>query len=306
MDAVTASTIKAHGLRKKYNNLSALNGLNLDIAGSSFFGLLGPNGSGKTTTIRILSTLARADEGEAHVAGCDVRLAPVDVRSRIGVVFQDSSLDQNLSMVENLDFAGALYGLKRDLVRKRVDHLLELFNLTDRRHSLVRTLSGGMKRALDIVRGLLHEPQVLFLDEPTTGLDIVNRRMIWRFLGRLREEKGVTMFLTTHYLEEAKDCDQVAFLRKGLVIDEGVPSDLIRQIGAFVLEVEERGDASESARSLLSDELGKPIEDGDRLLFRVPEGADRHFLNWQEKLTPHVNSLRLRRPDLNDVYVWKL
>ena len=303
---MTAPAIQAQNLRKQYDGLQALDGLNLSISGSSFFGLLGPNGSGKTTTIRILSTLSRADQGEASIAGFDVRRNPVEVRSHIGVVFQDSSLDQNLSVAENLEFAGALYGLKRDVLRQRIDYLLELFGLVERRRSLVRTLSGGMKRALDIVRGVLHEPPVLFLDEPTIGLDIVNRRMIWRFLSRLRDQRGVTMFLTTHYLEEASACDHVAFLRQGRLIDEGVPADLVRQIGAFVLEVEERSEATDSARAVLREELGEPIEDGDRLLFRVPEGAHERLPVWQEKLESCAESLRLRRPDLNDVYVWKL
>jgi len=295
------AAIVAQGIRKRYDNRAVVDDLDLEIAEGEFFGLLGANGAGKTTTIHILSTLVRPDAGRAQVAGYDTCLAPVQVRAAIGLVFQESALDRNLTVAENLRFAGALYGMEPAQVRRRSEELLQLFGLEQRRDDTVSKLSGGMRRALDIMRGLLHRPRVLFLDEPTLGLDVINRRSIWAFLAQLRRESGLTILLTTHYLEEAGACDRVAFLRAGRLREQGQPAAMIRALGDYILEIVST-DAERHER-LLSAQLGRPVRHGERLLFRVRgDAADISAL--QARLHHEVESLQLRRPDLNDVYVW--
>jgi len=296
------SAIEATGLVKHYGDTYAVNELDLTIPEGMFFGLLGPNGSGKTTTIHMLSTLVRPDAGTIQVAGCDVLREPVRARANIGLVFQESALDRNLTVEENLNFAGALYGLSTETIRQRCNELLALFDLDDKRHTSVGALSGGMRRAVDIARGVLHRPRVLFLDEPTIGLDIINRRGIWRFIGRLRQEHGITVLLTTHYLEEAESCDSVAFLRRGSLIGQGRPNDLIEALAAYILELE--SDNPEHYINELSSSLGAPVREGERLLFAIQD-PDFQFGDWQQRLQHEVRSLQLRKPDLNDVYIWR-
>ena len=210
--------VDARGLVKRFGALLAVDHLDLVIAPGEFFGLLGPNGSGKTSTIHMLSTLIAPSAGSARGAGSDVVRQPVAVRRAIGLVFQDSALDRSLTVQENLEFTAALHDVPTRVARPRIDELLQLFGLEDKRRARVANLSGGMRRALDIVRGVLHRPQVLFLDEPTIGLDIINRRSIWQYLQRLRTQEGLTILLTTHYLEEAAPCHRVAFLARGQLI----------------------------------------------------------------------------------------
>lgn len=297
-----ADAIECHGLVKDYGVNRAVDKLEFAIPKGSFFGLLGPNGSGKTTTIHMLSTLVRPDTGSIHIAGCDVLAEPVRARAAIGLVFQESALDRSLTVIENLQFAGALYGLDKHTIEQRCSELLTLFDLENRRQTRVAALSGGMRRALDIARGVLHRPQVLFLDEPTIGLDIMNRRAIWRFIGRLRQEHGMTVLLTTHYLEEAESCDQVAFIRQGQIIGQGKPRELINQLGEYILEIET--DEPDRISALLADRLGEPVREADRLLFAVTD-PDFRMGEWQQRLQREVHALQLRRPDLNDVYIWR-
>lgn len=294
--------IECAGLLKRYDDTEAVAGLDLSIPEGMFFGLLGPNGSGKTTTIHMLSTLVRPTAGSIRVAGIDVLRQPVKARGSIGLVFQESALDRTLTVEENLNFAGALYGLPKDTIDQRCGELLALFDLEGKRHVRVGALSGGMRRAVDIARGVLHRPRVLFLDEPTIGLDIINRRGIWRFIGRLRQEHGMTVLLTTHYLEEAESCDNVAFIRQGRLIGQGRPADMIAGLGAYILELET--DHPEHYMNTLAAELGHPIREGERLLFAIRD-PDFEFGSWQRRLQHEVRSLQLRKPDLNDVYVWR-
>lgn len=293
--------IECRHLGKSYGDQAAVQDLDLEIEEGTFFGLLGPNGSGKTTTIHMLSTLVRPTTGQIRIAGHDVLADPVRVRREIGLVFQESALDRTLTVEENLYFAGALYGLPRAIIEQRSAELLTLFDLAGKRRTPVGALSGGMRRALDIARGVLHRPRVLFLDEPTIGLDIINRRAIWRFIGRLRQEHGMTVLLTTHYLEEAESCDAVAFLRLGRLIGSGHPDELIAGLGAFILEVET--DRPDQHAALLRPELGQPVVEDERLLFAI---ADRQFTigELQTRLQSEVRALHLRKPDLNDVYIW--
>ncbi len=293
--------IQAVGLGKSYGDTQAVAGLDLSIQPGQFFGLLGRNGSGKSTTLHMFSTLIRPTAGKAYVAGHEVRAEPVAVRRAIGLVFQESALDRTLSVEENLRFAGALWDLPARVIRERCEELLQLFDLAGKRQALVASLSGGMRRALDIARGVLHRPRILLLDEPTIGLDVINRRAIWRFLQRLREQEGATLVLTTHYLEEAVDCDAVAFMKHGRIIGEGQPAALVRELGVFMLEIE-TGEPDQHGASLIP-RLGPPVIDGDRLLFRVTD-PDFSLAEVQRELDPGVRAVHLRKPDLNDVYVW--
>ncbi len=292
--------LTAHGISKRYGSRVAVETLDLELAEGELYGLLGPNGAGKTTSIHMLSTLVRPDRGTIRVAGYDVLSQPVQVRAQIGLVFQDSALDRTLSAWENLLFCGQLYNMESAHIKQNIRSCLQLFKLWERRHEPVANLSGGMRRALDIARGVLHRPRVLFLDEPTTGLDVLNRRAIWNFLEQLRQT-GLTLLLSTHYLEEARNCNRVAFMREGRIIGSGEPGALIHALGDHVLEIDTPTPAEHARR--LGSTLGTPIRLDNRLLFAVrSDQADLGAL--QRNLREEVHSLQLRRPDLNDVYTW--
>jgi ABC-2 type transport system ATP-binding protein len=300
--STNAPAISARGLTKRYGDVLAVDGLDLDIAPGEFFGLLGPNGSGKTTTIHMLSTLLRPTAGTATVAGHDVRRAPVAVRASIGVVFQESALDRTLTVDENLRFSGLLYGLTRDEIAARSEELLELFGLADRRKRPVASLSGGQRRALDIVRGVMHRPRVLFLDEPTTGLDLPNRRRIWRFIEGLRARTGMTVLLTTHYLEEADGCDRVAFIRAGRIVESGAPSALVAGLGRHIIEIE--GPGLDDIVAQLTPRLGPALREGDVAMFRHADEDVGAIARLQAESGGAIGALRWRRPNLNDVFLW--
>lgn len=302
MSASAAAAIQATGLSRRYGDTLAVDGLDLSIGEGEFFGLLGPNGSGKTTTIHMLATLVRPSAGSARVAGFDVGAAPVKVRGQIGLVFQESALDRTLSVAENLRFAGMLYGLPAAEIEKRGKALLDLFGIADKFHAAVGALSGGQRRALDIIRGVIHEPRVLFLDEPTIGLDIPIRRRIWRFIDGLRQRNRMTVLLTTHYLEEADACERVAFIRKGRLVAEGAPRALVEGLGRHVVEFE-----SERVDELLANAqsvLGKGLKEGGTALFRYPREDTAVLAKLQDELGPLASAMRVRRPNLNDVFLW--
>jgi ABC-2 type transport system ATP-binding protein len=293
--------IEATGLTKRYDGAAAADNLDLAIPSGQFFGLLGPNGAGKTSTIHMLSTLIRPTAGEARVAGFDVRTQKLAIRARIGVVFQDLALDRTLTAAENLRFAGLLNGLSRAQIKHRSAELLEIFGLSDRRDCPVAALSGGMRRALDIARGVIHQPQILFLDEPTIGLDLPNRRAIWRYVAQLRAALGVTVFLTTHYLEEAADCDEVAFLSSGCIVRRGDPRTLVEQLGRYVVEVET--DRPSELAQWLVPRVGATLIEADRIHFLCNE-EPAELGSLQAELAASARAVRWRRPNLNDVFLW--
>lgn len=294
--------IKTQGLAKQYGETFAVNQLNLEIEVGQFYGLLGPNGAGKSTIIHMLTTMTAPTLGEAWIAGQRVVDNPVDVRRNVGLVFQDSALDRMMSIDENLHFAAALYGLSPKDAGQRIDELLTIFGLQDKRQQKLVRLSGGQRRAVDIARGVLHKPKVLFLDEPTIGLDLPNRRAIWRFIEQLRRDEGMTVFLTTHYLEEAVACDHVDFINLGHLQQGGSPQDLIQQLAFTILEI------STNKRAYIIDELsplfGIPLQEGDELLFKVAND-DVDFYQLQQKLGDTISSMQWRKPNLNDVYLWQ-
>jgi ABC-2 type transport system ATP-binding protein len=298
----TSAAVRAAGLSKRYGELTAVDGLDLEIAPGEFLGLLGPNGSGKTTTLHMLATLIRPSAGSAAVAGFDIADDPVGVRAAIGLVFQDSALDRTLTVAENLRFAGLLHDLPQRTIQERSRELLELFDLSDRRNHPVAALSGGMRRALDIVRGVLHQPRCLLLDEPTIGLDLPNRRRIWRFIERLRSRTGMTVLLTTHYLEEADGCDRVVFIRKGRLVQSGAPRELVARLGRHILEVEAA--ELDAVVAALEPRLGPCLREGELAQFRSLDEDIAGLAKLQSEIGPRTLAWRVRRPNLNDVFLW--
>lgn len=295
--------IRASGLTKTYGQAVAVNQLDLTIRPGQFYGLLGPNGAGKSTTIHMLTTMTMPTAGEAWIADQSILEDPVAIRAKVGLVFQDSALDRMMTVEENLQFAAALYNLKPVQASERIDELLSIFGLQKKRHMKLAALSGGQRRAVDIARGVLHKPKVLFLDEPTIGLDLPNRRAIWRFVELLRKDEGMTVFLTTHYLEEAEACDTVDFILNGQLQSGGAPKALIRDLAAYIVEIDCAD--TEAVNRALSPELGQPIWEDEHLTYRV---KDRHvdFAQMQHSLGEAAISLQWRKPNLNDVYLWKV
>src|SRR5919201_1029287 len=233
--------VRVQDLVKQYGNgkhaVKAVNGVTFDVQAGEIFGFLGPNGAGKTTTISVLCTLLRPTAGSVSIAGYEVTRQPDDVRRSIGLIFQDPTLDGQLTAQENLDFHAFAYDVPPDQARERGEALLKLLDLWDRRHDQTKTFSGGMKRRLEIVRGLLHCPSVLFLDEPTQGLDPQTRSLIWQYLLGLRKSDGVTLFMTTHYMDEAEYCHRIAIIDHGQIVALDTPANLKAMVGGDVVTV---------------------------------------------------------------------
>lgn len=303
MNEKQTPAIQTNGLTKQYGQAVAVNALDLTIDAGQFYGLLGPNGAGKSTTIHMLTTMTSISAGAAYIDGQSVRDNPVAIRGSVGLVFQDSALDRTMSAEANLQFAAALYGLNKQQASQRIDELLAVFGLEKHRHKKLLALSGGQRRAVDIARGVMHKPKVLFLDEPTIGLDLPNRRAIWRFVEQLRKDEGMTVFLTTHYLEEAVACDQVDFIQQGVLQPGGAPKDLIQQLASFILEVDCL--SADVVAEQLSVRFGQPIIEDQHLSFRI-EQDDVDFSALQTSLGSAVEAMQWRKPNLNDVYLWKV
>jgi ABC-2 type transport system ATP-binding protein len=298
-----APAVEARGLVKRYGDTAAVDGLDLTIEPGRFVGLLGPNGSGKTTTMQMLATLLRPSAGAARVAGFDTVRDAVEVRRRIGFVFQESALDRTLTVAENLRFAGLLHGLSARDTAARVGALLELFDMAGKRDASVASLSGGQRRALDIIRGVLHEPAVLLLDEPTIGLDLPIRRRIWRFIETLRARNRMSVLLTTHYLEEADPCDHVAFIRRGRLVSQGAPAQLVGDLGRHIVEFET--DQPEALVAAVGDALGgDPVRDGRTLLYRAQSEETAPLAALRDRVGVLAAAMRVRRPNLGDVFLW--
>ncbi|MEO7426518.1 MAG: ATP-binding cassette domain-containing protein [Fibrobacteria bacterium] len=304
------SAIVCENLEKTYRNgVKALAGVSFHVRPGEIFGLLGPNGAGKSTTVRILATLTRPDGGKASVAGCDVLADPLGVRLRLGFVAQASGVDKWATGRENLTLQAHLMRVPKTEVGSRVKTLLDWVALTEAADRVVKTYSGGMKRRLDLAMGMVNDPAVLFLDEPTTGLDPETRAALWRDLKRLRQERNLTVLLTTHYLEEADHlCDRLAIVDHGKVVVEGTPAELKARISGdtVALEVGESGDCGRMAAllSALPDVLQASAE-GTRVLARVRQGATAlpALITAGERAGITVRSATLSRPSLDDVYL---
>jgi ABC-2 type transport system ATP-binding protein len=219
--------IEVKNLTKKFGDLIAVNNISFDVKEGEIFAFLGPNGAGKTTTIKMLTTILHPTQGQIKLNGFDVVKEPTKVRQSFGIVFQDYSLDDELTAFENMEFHGILYGVPKEIRRSRIEYLLKLVELWERRNDLVKNFSGGMKRRLETARGLLHHPKILFLDEPTLGLDPQTRNLTWSYIKNLNREEGITIFFTTHYMEEAeKIADRVAIIDYGKIVAQGTPAEL--------------------------------------------------------------------------------
>jgi ABC-2 type transport system ATP-binding protein len=305
------NAVQTIDLVKKFNGLTAVDRINLSIDKGEIFGLLGPNGAGKTTTIKILITLLKPTSGQALVAGLDVVSHQNEVRKKIGYVPQESALDIRLTATENLRLFADLYALQKQDIKPRILEVLELVELDKRKDDLVAHFSGGMKRRLEIARGLLPTPEILFLDEPTLGLDPQTRRIVWEFVHKLQREWNLTILATTHYLEEAEQqMDRVAIIDKGHIMTMGKPGDLKSDFGKDLVEVAikaEGSDLDEQTKSkLLSLELGSELSVVDRTL-RVAVADGRRalpiILHKIESLGIGVDAISVRTPTLDDVFI---
>jgi len=311
--ATRAPAVEARGLVKTYpGEVTALNGMDVTVEAGTVFGLLGPNGAGKSTTVKILTTLARPDSGSAAVAGHDVLRHPDRVRRAIGVVAQNSGADPVATGRENLRLQGRLYGMKGTGLDQRVDELLERFTLTEAARRPVKGYSGGMRRRLDVALGLVHRPEVLFLDEPTTGLDPEARTAMWDEIGRLAGEDGLTILLTTHYLEEAdRLAERVAIVDRGRVVVSGTPDALKGELRGDAVHVELRTALGEAGRTLLDGALGglpgvhEVLCEGRRVSVRADDGAAAvpALLGALERAGAAVATATVARPSLDDVYL---
>jgi ABC-2 type transport system ATP-binding protein len=297
----TGAAVSVRGLVKRYGDLEAVAGIDFDVARGETFGFLGPNGAGKSTTIKMLCTLVEPSSGRALVAGHDVTADRLEVRRRIGLVFQDTTLDVYLTAEENLRFHAELYGVPRALLRRRLDEVLEVTGLADRRKGLVMTFSGGMKRRLEIARGLLHAPRVLFLDEPTIGLDPQTRASIWEYVDDLRHREEITIFLTTHYMDEAENCGRIAIIDRGRIVVTGTPQSLKAGVGADRVRIGTADDAAAIAALRERFEIEAATHDGE-VTFHVAEG-ERFLPRLFAGLGVPIASVSVARPSLDDVFM---
>ena len=296
-----APAVVVEGIRKSFAALEAVRGIDFQVEAGETFGFLGPNGAGKSTTIKILCTLLAPSGGAARVAGHDVVKERDEVRRHIGLVFQDTTLDDYLSAEQNLRFHAELYGIPAAAVAPRMRQVMELVGLWDRRQSAVATFSGGMKRRLEIARGLLHSPRVLFLDEPTVGLDPQTRRSIWRYIEELKRHEDITIFLTTHYMDEAEHCDRIAIMDAGRLVALDTPEALKASVGKDRVQIQTADDPA--AIAALQDRLGlsAAIHDG-AVTFAVP-GGERFLPRLFGELGVPIRSVSVSRPSLDDVFM---
>jgi ABC-2 type transport system ATP-binding protein len=288
-------------LQKRFGEIEAVRGVGFEVYAGETFGFLGPNGAGKSTTINMLCTLLQPTGGTAEVAGYDVVAARNEVRREIGLVFQDMTLDTYLSAAQNLRFHGQLYGVPAERLESRMRQVLELVGLWDRRDKDVATFSGGMKRRLEIARGLLHSPRVLFLDEPTVGLDPQTRASIWEYLDELRHQEDLTIFLTTHYMDEAEHCDRIAIMDAGQIVALDTPQALKAAIGTDRIRLETDDEAA--AAAAIKRQFGiEATSEGGALVLNVRDG-ERFVPRLLADLGVPVRSVSVTRPTLDDVFM---
>ncbi|GAA3540411.1 daunorubicin resistance protein DrrA family ABC transporter ATP-binding protein [Nonomuraea rosea] len=295
------AAVAVHGLRKTYGKIEAVKGVELEVRPGEVFGFLGPNGAGKTTTISMLCTLVNPTGGSATVAGHDVVRERDEVRRNIGLVFQDPTLDGYLSAEQNLRFHAELYGVPKSVVGDRIRQVMEMVALWDRKDAKVMTFSGGMKRRLEIARGLLHSPRVLFLDEPTVGLDPQTRSAIWGYINQLRRMEDITIFMTTHYMDEAEYCDRIAIIDHGEIVVIDSPEALKASVGKDRVQIQTADDTA--AIKALKERFG--------LEAAVHEGAVTFAVASGEEFVPRlfaelgmpIKSVSVSRPSLDDVFM---
>ena len=300
------NVIETKNITKRYDDFIAVDSINLKIPRNTVYGVLGPNGAGKTTLISMLCTILRPTSGSATVNGYDIVKQAKEVRKSIGIVFQSRALDDILTGREHLEMHASLYGVPKDVRQERIDEILELIALGKKADEYIKTYSGGMKRRLEIGRGLIHHPKVLFLDEPTLGLDPQTRENIWDYIYNMTQTQDITVLLTTHYMEEADQlCDEVAIINKGQIITSDSPSNLKRELKAdtITLKVNDPEKFVEKAKELkfardvffMDGEVKMMVERGENLVPDVVEFASSHGI--------HINSIEVEHPNLEDVFI---
>jgi ABC-2 type transport system ATP-binding protein len=295
-----APAVEVSSLCKRYGEVEAVRDVSFSVQRGEVFAFLGPNGAGKTTTVKVLCTLARRTSGRASVAGFDVTRQPRTVRRRIGLVFQEQTLDDRLTAEQNLRFHAVLYHVPHGQVEQRIGRVLRLVALEDRRHDLVSTFSGGMARRLEIARGMLHTPAVLFLDEPTVGLDPQTRALVWEDVLRLRREEQATVFLTTHYMDEAEYADRIAIIDHGSIVATGAPDELKRHVGADSIELVTADNAA-AAKHVAA--AGFRVRAGDGQVVVFAEDGEAQVPRLIEAAGVRVRSVHVHRPTLDDVFL---
>jgi ABC-2 type transport system ATP-binding protein len=303
MSALTTngSAIAVRQLSKSFGDIRAVRGVEFDVSVGEVFGFLGPNGAGKSTTINMLCTLLKPTSGSATVAGYDVVRERDDVRRHIGLVFQDPTLDSYLTGAQNLRMHAELYGVQKQLVGPRMEQVLTMVGLWERKDSPVGTYSGGMRRRLEIARGLIHSPRVLFLDEPTIGLDPQTRRSIWSYIRELKEREEITIFMTTHYMDEAEWCDRIAIMDHGEIVALDAPETLKQQVGTDRVTI--HTEDNEAAIAALADRFGieARVSEG-AVSFGVPQGEEFVPRLFAELGIP-IRAVSVSRPTLDDVFM---
>jgi ABC-2 type transport system ATP-binding protein len=293
--------IAVNDLRKSFGDVEAVSGVSFEVAPGEIFGFLGPNGAGKTTTINMLCTLTRPSGSSAFVAGHDVVRERDDVRRHIGLVFQEQTLDGYMTAEQNLRMHAELYGVDSKLVPERMRQVLEMVGLWERRDGQVMTFSGGMRRRLEIARGFLHSPRVLFLDEPTIGLDPQTRSSIWRYIRALQRSEQITIFMTTHYMDEAEFCDRIAIMDQGRIVVLDTPDALKAQVGADRVTIHTEDDAA--AVAALAERFGIEAQMAEgAVTFYVPSGEEFVPRLFAELGVP-IRSVSVSRPTLDDVFM---
>lgn len=295
------NVIDVQNLTKKYKNLIAVDKVSFSVPQGQLFGFLGPNGAGKTTTISMLVTILKPTSGTAKIGGYDIIQNKDAVRSSIGIVFQDPSLDERLTAWENLRFHAMLYNINVLDFKNRAQSLLKIVKLFEKRHLIVKTFSGGMKRRLEIVRGLIHTPKVLFLDEPTIGLDPQTRAGIWDYVLNLRTKHNITIFLTTHYMDEAEYCDEIAIMDNGKIIAKDSPNNLKKFVGGDVVSIQ-TNDNQEFLKHLDKRYQIKGRINDNIVYFEVNEGH-KFVPQLIQNMPNQIISVNIRRPTLNDVFL---
>ncbi|MGH2906382.1 MAG: ATP-binding cassette domain-containing protein [Solirubrobacterales bacterium] len=293
--------IRVDDLAKNYDEVEAVRGVSFEVAAGEVFGFLGPNGAGKSTTINMLCTLTTPTGGSAQVAGHDIVAERDDVRRHIGLVFQDQTLDPNLTGLQNLRMHAELYGVQKDLVDPRMEQVLRMVGLWERKDQQVMTYSGGMRRRLEIARGLTHSPRVLFLDEPTVGLDPQTRASIWGYIRELKENEDITIFMTTHYMDEAEFCDRIAIMDHGEIVAIDNPDALKSAVGVDTVRIHTEDD--DAAITRLADQFGieATISEG-AVTFGVESGEEFVPRLFAELGIP-IKAVNVNRPTLDDVFM---
>jgi ABC-2 type transport system ATP-binding protein len=298
--------IETHDISKKYDDFTAVNGVNLKVPKNSVYGVLGPNGAGKTTLISMLCTILHPTSGSAIVNGYDVVKHPKEVRESIGIVFQSRALDDILTGREHLEMHASLYGVPKDVRGSRIEEILDLIALGTKADEFVKTYSGGMKRRLEIGRGLIHRPKVLFLDEPTLGLDPQTRESIWEYIQELNQNQDVSVLMTTHYMEEAdKLCDEIAIINQGQIITADSPKNLKRELKAdtITIQVDKLEEFTEKVEKLDFVKEIFVVDSEIKLMVERGENLVAELVNFANENNIFVYSIELEHPNLEDVFL---